>query len=301
MKIEIRHRKELNYRLWDSLVLYSPKASIFQFAWFLELLDEDWYALVGDDYRWVLPFFSKNKQVFMPALLPYLGLISQERITEDEFVEILNFWNSNMTGIHYTFSKYHYKYNKVPDFNAVPFYQKDLINRYENVSKTFDNSLKELLKSTEDKKFNVMTLRSVLEFTQYLERYGHWTDDELFTIKKVVSRSVHMKTGKMYAIYDRMNQLSAVSFILLFRTKAYVMFTAFDAGKTRDLADYKLMNTIIEELSLYNISIENHSNAFDETLLKRFGFSVYHSFNYQYYAKQNILSLLLKSLQYFKP
>lgn len=301
MKIEIRHRTEINYRLWDSLVLYSPKASIFHFAWFLELLEEDWYALVGDDYRWVLPFFSKNKQVYMPSLLPYLGLISKDNLIYEEFGEILNFWNSNMLGIHYTFSKYHFKFKKVPDLQVTPFYQKDLLNRYENVSKTFNKSLMPILESTEEKKLNVMTLRSILEFTSYLELYGDWTPEELFTIRKIVSRSVHLKTGKMYAIYDRMNQLHAVSFILLFRTKAYVMFTAFDTEKTRDLADYKLMNTIIEELSLYNISIENHSPAFDETLLKQFGFNVYHSFNYQYYAKQNILSLLLKSLQYLKP
>ena len=297
MNIQLLQNNEIDFKKWDALVMQSPQASIFHFSWFLEIIDEDWKALIGEDYEWIIPFISNKKQVISLPYFPYLGLVSQKHIGTSDFKTILDFWNKQFVSIDYQFGKYQFKYKK--GFNFIPsiFYQKDLVKSYSSISQKFSPKITENLTIAENNKLNCISLRSLFEFVKFLKQESKWSPEEILIIQKIVSQSTKLKAGKMYAIYNETNSLSGVVFILFAKTKAYIMYSAFTENAYRQKADYKIINTILEDLALYNVSIENHSQSISKQLLEDFSFKAYHYYHYQHYTKQNLLSLLLQFLK----
>ncbi len=297
MNIRLLHNNEINYKKWDALIMSSPKSFIFQFSWFLELIDDDWHALVGDNYSWVLPFFIQKKQVYFPALIPYLGLVSSTILSPKDFKLILDFWNENVVSIDYFFSKYQYKYNQNKLFTPSFYFQKDLIRQYVNISKTFSPEIKQNLEIANRNQLRCISLRSLFNYISFIKKYSDYSTEDIKTMQKVILRATRLKMGKMYSIYNKKNELSAVAFILFSKSKAYIMHSSYTPEAIKEKADYKMMNTIIGELCLYNITLENHSPQFNSNLLTKFNFKLYHSYQYQRYTKQNLLSLLQQFLK----
>lgn len=278
-------------------MMLSPKSSVFHFSWYLEMVDDDWSALVGEGYAWVVPFFSEKKQIIWPQTIPYLGLISRERLSEDNFQDILDFWNQHYTQVNYFFSKYHFLYQQENIFGTRYFFQKDLINKYEEVSKSFLPRVHENLKIAEQQKLSSFSLRSLFQFMEFLKIHTDWPEQEILVIRKIISRATQLRAGKMYGIYNSSNELVGVLFILFIKSKAYIMFSAFNEQSQEPIAAYKAVNTLIEDLSIYNITVENHCTRLDADLLKDFAFKPHYSYKYQHNAKQNLLSLLLRFLR----
>ncbi len=297
MNIRLLHNNEIDFKLWDTLILSSPKSSIFHFSWFLELIDDDWYALIANDYNWVFPFFVQKKQVYFPQLIPYLGIVSSKTLSVDEFESILEFWNKNFVSIDYHFSKYQYKFSQDPLFIPSPYFQKDLIKRYNNIAKTFSPEVKQNLDIANNNQLRCISLRSLFNFISFIKEYSNYSMDEIKTIQKIILRATRLKRGKMYSIYNKKNELSAVAFLLFSKSKAYIMYTAYAPEAKKERADYKMINTIIEELCLYNITLENHSHNNKSQIFEAFNFKSYHSYQYQHHTKQNLLSLLQQFLK----
>ena len=75
------------------------------------------------------------------------------------------------------------------------------------------------------------------------------------------------------------------------------MHASFSEEGLASKADYLLINNLIKDLSLYNISLENHSSNISEDALLQFRFGLYYSYEFRQNPKQNMLSLLLQFLR----
>ena len=297
MEIRQLHNSKIDYKQWDNLVLASPKASIFHFSWYLEVTDDDWSALICGDYEWGLPYISKKKHISLHQTIPYLGIISKRSISEKEFEQIINFWNKNNIQIDYTFSKYHFPYQKNQNLIRQPFFQKDLIHRYETIANNYTPQLQKTLKQAQDNKLVCRTLRSLFQFIELYKKTNQTSPENTIRVQKVILRAIQVKAGKMYGLYNDKNELIGAAFILFSNTKAYLMFSAFTHEVYHSKGDYKLVNSIIEDLSNYIVTLENHCSNFNGRLWKSFGFRTYYSYEYHYHAKQNLLSLLIQYLK----
>ncbi len=298
MKISIRHNDKINLKQWDALIQQSFQSTVFHNSWFLELLDDDWSALLGENFNWVLPILSEKKHITSSKLIPYLGLVSKQHLPEKDFKKILSFLNKKFVSVRYTFSKYQIKYQLGNSFEAKEFFQKDLIKSYPVISKDFHEEVSNSLAVADKENLYCISLRSVFKFMEFLKEHSDYSEEELLLIRKIILRSTQLKAGKMYAAYNSTNELVGVTFIMFSKTKAYIMYSAFADDADICNADYKIINTILEELSLYNVTIENHSKSIDPALLGHFQFKPYYYFEYHHNTKQNLLSLLL---QYLKP
>lgn len=279
-------------------MLASPKASIFHFSWYLEVVDDDWFALIEGDYEWVLPYISHKKHIHFYPTIPYLGLISKNPISIKEFTQIINFWDKNNIQIDYTFSKYHFLYQESQNFVLHGFFQKDLIHRYKIIASNYSDKIIQNLEIARDNKLVCRTLRSLFQFIELYKETNNTSPENIIRIQKVILRAIQVKAGKMYGLYNNKNELIGASFILFSNTKAYLMFSALTNEVYHSKGDFQLVNSIIEDLSNYIVSLENHSPDFDNNLWTSFGFEQHYSYEYHYHAKQNLLSLLI---QYLKP
>lgn len=297
MQFKILHQTEINRTLWDALVIQSPKSSIFQFSWYLDLVDDDWQACVENTYQWVMPFFSDKKQIINQPSVPYLGLISKIDISKSEFQTILSYLNQKYTSINYSLSKFHFKYSNLVEFKNETYYQKDFISDYIDLKKIDQSKVIDAIKFAECHKLKCVTQRSLFQFIEFFKTQYSIESDEMDIMRKIILKATQMQMGKMYAVYNKTNELIGEVFILYFKTKIYTMYSAFDKSAYSLKADFYLFHTLIEDLTRYNVTIENHSKGFRNEMLSMFGFKSYYSFTYMFNAKQNFLSLLLQYLK----
>jgi hypothetical protein len=297
MSIKFVHNDNIDRKLWDRKIAQSIKSPIFNFSWYLDVLDQDWFGFIKDDYEWVLPFFAENRQVFMPYWLPYLSVSSLSTIgkIEKEFIE--NFWAQNYTSIEHRFSKYQFQFAQSQLTEARPFYQQDLINDYNVLAYNFKPEVNTNLDIASQKALRTISFRSLYEYIEFSEINNPLESDKLNTLRRIILKASQLNTGKMYAVYNATNQIIAVAFILFFKNRAYIMHASFSEEGLASKADYLLINNLIKDLSLYNISLENHSSNISEDALLQFRFGLYYSYEFRQNPKQNMLSLLLQFLR----
>lgn len=83
----IKHieNKNIDKKKWDALIAKSPDSCIFVYSWYLDVVCENWSALVLNDYESVFPLASKSKYkinyLYQPFFTRYFGAFSKTQQT----------------------------------------------------------------------------------------------------------------------------------------------------------------------------------------------------------------------------
>ncbi|MBN2667599.1 MAG: hypothetical protein JXR60_00090 [Bacteroidales bacterium] len=295
MDIVLQHSDSIDKKRWDALLMQSPLASVFHNSWYLDVLDKDWWAFLSKDYTFVLPFFAEDKKVWMPFSVPYLGNVYLPEKMEFIDWSFIKLWQKHYTGITYTFGKFDKIEPEGKYWKKVSFPEIDLVNDFKMIEKHFSSEVQEIINTKSD--YRAVSFRSLYEMVEFLKQTTNYTIDQINAVRRVVLNATQKKLGKMYALYDLRNQLCGVVFIIYYKQKAYILHSAFTTEALSDKADFIMLKTIIEDLSIYNLSLENHSDGFNSTVWDQFGFKWYYVFQYEQNTKQNLLSLFSQLLK----
>jgi len=94
--IQYLEHKKINKKKWDECISNSINASVFVYSWYLDVVCEEWSALVLNDYEAVFPIASKSKYKINYAVQPfftrYFGVFSKQKISAkliSEFFEAI--------------------------------------------------------------------------------------------------------------------------------------------------------------------------------------------------------------------
>lgn len=78
MEIKYIQRSQIDDKKWDACISQSVNGAVFAYSWYLDLVAEQWDALVGDDYRAVFPLVYRRNlgslSLYNPLFTRYLGL-----------------------------------------------------------------------------------------------------------------------------------------------------------------------------------------------------------------------------------
>ena len=55
MKITYVKRDDIDTAKWDSCIARSVNGIVYAYSWYLDIVAENWDALIGDDYQAVFP------------------------------------------------------------------------------------------------------------------------------------------------------------------------------------------------------------------------------------------------------
>src|SRR5687768_7577374 len=80
--------KNIDRTRWDHLISQSSNGLIYGYSWFLDLVCDNWDALIEDDYRAILPLPRRKKYnieyIFQPFYTNQFGIISQEEVSTEK-------------------------------------------------------------------------------------------------------------------------------------------------------------------------------------------------------------------------
>ncbi|MGZ4117920.1 MAG: hypothetical protein ACXVPY_10580, partial [Bacteroidia bacterium] len=84
--IKFIEHKNIDKQKWDACIQSSSSECIFVYSWYLDIVSDNWAALVLNDYEAVFPIASKSKYkinyIYQPFFTRYFGLYSKNKISE---------------------------------------------------------------------------------------------------------------------------------------------------------------------------------------------------------------------------
>ena len=89
MAFEISYlaHKHIDKKKWDHCIRSASNCLIYSYSWYLDMMADNWDALIATDYEWVMPLtFRKKwgvKYLYQPAFTQQLGIFGKQAIDQN--------------------------------------------------------------------------------------------------------------------------------------------------------------------------------------------------------------------------
>jgi hypothetical protein len=255
LKIAYVKRNDIDTVKWDNCIARSVNGIVYAYSWYLDIVAENWDALIGDDYQAVFPLTYNTKfgisYLYQPYFTQQLGLFSIGSISHSLVSGFLDAIPENFRYIAInlnTMAKIDY-----PKATVLPrvTHHLDLIEPYPVISSRYSSNTKRNISRAVA--FNVSVVKG-LNALQLLEmkkinltvplRQKHFS-----ILSQLIARSVSNGVGELYGAYSEHNELCAGALFLKSNGKViYLLASSTQEGKEKR-AMFALVDHFIDKNS----------------------------------------------------
>ena len=311
MDIQYLKNEEINFVKWDNCINNAYNGCIYAFSWYLNIICEDWDAIIKDDYSVVMPVLYRKTGPFRYScnsiFSPRLGVFSTEILKE----EIVNAFLEKLSTLYSVFSINLNKYNKVKAslFNQKPkvVYECDLIETYENLRNKYHPDINVALEKAGKHKISVIKNVKPNDFLNLITKKHvlisyQIKKDDLINLRRIIAFVYRHGIGEIYVAYNSYNELCAACLFLKSNRKSNLIFSAITQEGIQQHAMYYLIDHYIKKHAgqTLTLNFENISVPDKEKFCKGFGAGAYFYVNVHQEKPSfpgNILFRLLKVVQ----
>lgn len=311
MDIQYLKNEEINFVKWDNCINNAHNGNIYAFSWYLNIVCENWDAIVKGDYSAVMPVLHKKRGSFHYTynsnFSPRLGVFSTEILSE----EIVNAFLVKLSSVYNVFSINLNKYNKIKEslFVQKPniIYECDLIESYDNIRKRYFAEIKDALVRARKNKISVIKNIRPNDFLELIAGKDVLTsfrvkNEDMNKLRRIIAFVYRHGIGEIYVVYTSYNQLCAACLFLKSNRKSNLIFSAItpegmQVNAMHYLIDYYIKKHAGQSLTL---NFENINIPEKDKFCKGFGAGRYfyvNVYNKQLSFPQKILFRLLKLVQ----
>ena len=257
----IRYLKnsEIDAEKWDNCIKASFNGIIYAYSWYLDIVHENWDALVEDDYVRVMPLPVSKKlgvnYILQPFFVQQLGVFSKNILSPDIVREFINSIPDKFRYVDINLNSY----NTLEEGNGFAVerndnYVLDLINKYTVLSKKYSsNTKRNLKKSLKNKLTLVKGIKPEGLIGLFKENRGKgikkWAEPEYDRLKRLMYRVFYKGGGLLYGVYDERNQLCAGAFFMRAQNRLIFLFSATNDKGRKSAAMTFLIDSVIKEFS----------------------------------------------------
>lgn len=250
--------EEIDIDKWDDTINKSFNGLVYATSWYLDLVHEDWGALVENDYERVMPLTANRKfgvnYIHQPFFVQQLGVFS---ITMLEPKVIQNFIEH--IPVKYKFVEFNLNsFNKTDNLDCEIVTNKnhvlDLINEYPKISTKFSKQTKRNLKKSQKNNLTLMkNIKPEAVIKLFRENRGKyiakWKDHHYKILTHLMHSAIYKNRGMIYGVFTRRNELVAGAFFLKFRNRLIFLFSGIDEEARQNAAMTFLIDGVIQEHS----------------------------------------------------
>jgi len=227
-------RKEIDIAKYDACIETAINARIYAYSWYLDIVADNWDALVLDDYKAVmpLPFLRLKKMLFFkriaqPNFCQQLGVFSVNNLSEivNEFMiqfSALNFKNYSFNSF-YKFNNNSFDCKVIEKVN----YELGLVKSYQEIQKKYSKNLKRNLKKAYEIE---LVISSEITISQFLSMKENNKKHKIrgFQYKRMkclMEELIQLNLGSIYGVYFE-NKLIASAFFVEEKHRITHLFSA---------------------------------------------------------------------------
>ena len=256
---------EIDRKKWDDCIKESFNGLVYAFSWYLDVVAEDWDALVEDDYERVFPLTGNKKwginYLFQPPFTQQLGIFSKGVLSEKIVEAFLNAIPSKFRFMEINLNSL----NKVdPEkYSIKPWltHLLDLIDSHENIFKNYSTNLKRNLKKAEKSGISVMkNVKPDEVIALFRENRGrdikNLKESDYIKLRRLTYLGIYKGVMQTYGVFSETNDLIAGSIFIKSRGKAIFLFSGnSDVGKQTAAIPF-LMDNFIKDNSQKNLTLD---------------------------------------------
>ncbi len=241
----IRHLRhdEIDKKKWDNCIHSSFNGIIYAYSWYLDVVCEEWEALVENEYERVFPLTGKKKYgihyLYQPFFTQQLGVFSKSILSAEVVENFLNAIPKKYKLIETNLNTL----NKIDSdsFQVQPQrnYELDLINSYESISKHYSQNTKRNIKKAEKSGLSIMkNIKPDLLIDMFRQNKGkeihHLREDDYLMLRKLIYTCIYKGLAEVYGAYTDYNELCAGAVFVQSNKKSIFLFSGLDAkGRER--------------------------------------------------------------------
>lgn len=305
MKIKYLRNYEINTIKWDRCINRSYNGIIYAYSWYLNIVSEEWEALVLGDYASVMPLTWNRKYgiryLYQPFFTQQLGVFSTKKLdaatvqlflkkipAKYKFIDInLNVFNKLPDKIHGA---------ATPKVN----FQLDLIKNYQHLFSNYSENTRRNVRKAEKNKVQVissLTTNQLIDFARknLSEKVKEFQSRHYDMLRILVSFALRHKIGEILAAYDEHNTLCAAAFFLTSHNKSIFLISVSNPVGKKNRAMFGIVDFFIRKNAEKNLTLDFEGSNIEGVARFYRGFGA-QACNYTHY-KQNRLPWVLKMLK----
>ena len=274
MKLVYLKNKHIDILKWDKCINNAYNGNIYGYSWFLNIVCQNWDALVYDNYRAVFPLPIKKKfglpVLYHPLLSGQLGIFSSEKL-DPRLIHLF------LERIPYKFRKINIKLNKYINLSNCDYnlknhktYVIDLIRNTTGIYSEYKPSLRQKIDRALLSKMTVINSLKPQEVINFLYNEETLVNkalklDNINHLRKILSCMVSNHLGNVFAVYSGVNNICALGLFLFSHNKISVPIIAINEEGKENHAIELLIHTVI-----FNNIEKNVTLAYEESYNKYF-------------------------------
>ncbi|MCG8410402.1 MAG: hypothetical protein MI739_03855 [Bacteroidales bacterium] len=293
MKVKYIKNNQIDLGKWDNRINNSINGTIFAFSWYLNILCENWDALILDDYNYVMPilYYKKMNQdiILSHKLGKYMGVFSNKILSENIVKQFVKKLPKKSLLTHIIFNKY----NKLNSewVSKERTYELDLIQPYYKISEYFDLEFWRGLHIATRKQIAIikgLRTQDLIDFikTPKTTTYPALNKKDFQKIRMILAQGLNYNLIEIYGAYNTTNELCATVVFIKSKEKIYTLLSSISRNGTNTFAMHLIINKFIEThsekkltLNLENITSINNIDFFT-------GVGAQELYYYKYYRNQ---------------
>jgi len=220
------------------------------------MVNENWEALVENDYERVFPLTTGRKfgidYLFQPRFTQQLGIFSQTLLTEEVVINFLDSIPSNFKYIDISLNTLN-KLNKITRPTALwKNHELDLIATYQEISSNYSTNLKRNLKKAVNSKISILkNIKPDEVINIFRQNKGklldNLNDNDYHLLHHLIYLMIHKGIAEVVGAFNDKNELCAGAFFVYSKNKAIFYFSATNLLAKETGAMPLLIDTFIRE------------------------------------------------------
>ncbi|UCG28938.1 MAG: hypothetical protein JSV24_06140 [Bacteroidales bacterium] len=271
---------QIDLKKWDKCIDSSLNGTVFGYSWYLNLVCENWEAIILNDYEAIMPLplctFLRRPAVISPCLAPQLGVFSP-RLPAPEIIDsFLSCLRSKYRFVKVGLNKYNLISDEAFKIKTGLSFNLDLIPSYTKLFHSFSRETKQIIETGRSKKYSVVKGLRLNDFIQfYRTRCVHKSkhDDKIFynKLRRLISFTILHRIGELYGAYSPENNLSATVFIIKTRQRITFLASAMMPDNSGLLAFALLLDHLLKQFAEKDLTIDFEILPCPPKYVPRFG------------------------------
>ncbi|OFX22138.1 MAG: hypothetical protein A2041_04585 [Bacteroidetes bacterium GWA2_31_9b] len=264
MEIKYLKNNDINFVRWDNCINTAFNGSIFAFSWYLNILCDDWHALVLGDYKYVMPIIHKpvfrKEFVYSPILGNRLGVFTNELLTEEIVHRFFESIPPEFSYLDFNLNKFNSFTNCSYEIKLKKNYEIDLITTYDFLKQKYSGSFQKKIQSAKANKITIVNGLLPNDFVNFITHKSSKSNPalnkkEIAQLRMIISFALRYNLGEIYGAYSANNNLCAAAFFIKSKRKIHLLSNAQNKNGQIFNANYLLIDRFIESHTEKNLTL----------------------------------------------
>lgn len=255
----IRHieHTHINKKKWDACIDKSSNANIFVYSWYLDIVCENWDALILNDYEAIFPLATKSKYkinyLYQPFFTRYFGVYST-KLSDKLLTDFFEAIPAKYKYIEFCLHESNQLKKKNIEKKERKYQQLSLHSSYQIIQKNYSDNAKRSIKKANKAGF---IIKHSIKPERIVDLFRSTKGQELEVFKpgdyktllSLMNECVKQNKAQSIAVYDKENKLHAAGFFMKNNSRfVFLKSGVTEYGKANG-AMHLLFDTFIQQHS----------------------------------------------------